>query len=82
MAKTPEGVNWYGPTEDDFKDPMFDAIWQCIRSWDINVPYAYKGYSEATGNHVKAILAAIHKQRQLEMLKAFDMAVEQLKGQK
>jgi len=37
-------------------DPRFEAIWQAIKSWDINVPGAYGGYCGATGNHVRAIL--------------------------
>jgi len=36
--------------------PKFEAIWQVIKSWDINVPEAYGGYCGATGNHVMAIL--------------------------
>jgi hypothetical protein len=40
-------------------DPKFGAIWQTIKSWDINVPGAYNGYCGATGNHVRAILDAL-----------------------
>jgi hypothetical protein len=36
----------------------FEAVWQCIKSWDIAVPDAYFGYCGATGNHVRAILDA------------------------
>ena len=43
-------------------DPMFNAIWAEIKTWDINVPTEYGGYCGATGSHVAAILAAIiHK---------------------
>ena len=41
-------------------DPVFNAIWNEIKSWDINVPEEYEGYCGATGNHVSAIFRAIH----------------------
>ena len=48
------------PTETELKrDPLFEAIWQTIKSWDINVPNEYVGYCGATGNHVCAILDAV-----------------------
>jgi hypothetical protein len=40
----------------------FNAVWNCIKSWDIAVPEAVDGsglYSGATGNHVRAILDAL-----------------------
>jgi hypothetical protein len=40
-------------------DPRFEAVWQAIKRWDINVPDAYAGYCGATGNHVRAILDAV-----------------------
>jgi hypothetical protein len=49
------------PTETELTDPLFDAIWETIKTWDINVPGVYNGYCSATGNHVKAILDAIKK---------------------
>lgn len=39
-------------------DPMFNAIWDEIKTWDINVPTEYGGY-DCTGSNVAAILAAI-----------------------
>jgi hypothetical protein len=39
--------------------PAFEAVWQCIKGWDIGVGDAYRGYCGATGNHVRAILDAI-----------------------
>lgn len=39
--------------------PEFEAVWQAIKEWDINVPAAYEGYCGATGNHVRAILDAL-----------------------
>lgn len=56
MSETRE---WPNPTPEMLKDPTFNAIWNVIKSWDINVPDAYSGYCGATGNHVRAILDAL-----------------------
>ncbi len=37
----------------------FDVIWNCIKTWDINVPGEYVGYCGAIGSHVRAILDAL-----------------------
>jgi hypothetical protein len=51
---------WPDPTTEMLDhDPRFEAIWQRIKSWDINVPEVYVGYMGATGNHVRAILDAL-----------------------
>lgn len=50
---------WPDPTPEMLDSPEFEAIWQCIKSWDINVPDAYEGYCGATGNHVRAIMEAL-----------------------
>lgn len=42
-------------------DPRFEAIWQTIRRWDINVPGSYVGYCGAHGGHVRAILEALDR---------------------
>jgi methionine synthase I (cobalamin-dependent) len=42
--------------------PEFNAVWNCIKDWDISVPQAYGGYCGATGNHVRAILDALSQQ--------------------
>jgi hypothetical protein len=62
----PRHPNWKGvfqqmpnPTEDDLKDPMFEAIWGVIKTWDVNVPIHYAGYCGANGSHVMLILEAI-----------------------
>lgn len=47
------------PTEEDLNDPMFEAIWQTIKGWDVNVPDYYSGYCGASGSHVMLILKAI-----------------------
>ncbi len=48
--------NWRSPTPEEITTPAFNAIWDVIKTWDINVPSEYRGYSGATGNHVCAIL--------------------------
>ncbi|HXI40046.1 MAG TPA: hypothetical protein VNH83_08710 [Bryobacteraceae bacterium] len=50
---------WLDPEPNMYDDPRAEAIWQAIKSWDINVPSAYEGYCGATGNHVKAIMDAL-----------------------
>jgi len=68
---SPDGINcavshgvsvpWPDPTDEMLVDPIFEAIWQTIKSWDVNVPGAYSGYSGATGNHARAILEAVRR---------------------
>lgn len=50
---------WSDPPSELLNDPTFEAIWQAIKTWDINVPAAYGGYCGATGNHVYAIHRAL-----------------------
>jgi hypothetical protein len=57
----PGPIDWPDPTPRMLEDPRFEAVWKAIRTWDINVPRAYAGYSGATGNHVRAILDALDK---------------------
>lgn len=52
-------VDWPAPTPTMLESPVFEVIWQAIKTWDIAVPGAYSGYCEANGNHVRAILDAI-----------------------
>ena len=47
--------NWPDPTEKMLDNHLFNAIWSVIKTWDIAVPGAYKGYMGATGNHARAI---------------------------
>jgi len=48
------------PTPDMLNgDPLFEAIWQVIKSWDVNVPGAYRGYCGCNGNHVVMIYKAV-----------------------
>lgn len=53
------------PTPEMLETLEFNAVWECIKTWDINVPSAYDGYCGATGNHVRAILDALSKVRDL-----------------
>lgn len=46
------------PTPEMLEDPRFEAIWQAIKSWDVNAPW-YEGYCGATGTHVRVILDAL-----------------------
>jgi hypothetical protein len=72
MSETRE---WPNPTPEMLKDPTFNAIWNVIKSWDINVPDAYSGYCGATGNHVRAILDALPAS-----IRAADEALPALQG--
>ena len=56
---TPATYNYSDPTPEMLNDPIWEAIWDEIKTWDINVPYEYAGYMGATGNHVTAIFKAI-----------------------
>lgn len=47
------------PTEADLSDPVFNAIWQSTKSWDVNVPAYYRGYCGMNGSHVMLILNAV-----------------------
>jgi hypothetical protein len=58
-----EQAAWPDPTPDMLTTPEFEAVWRCIKTWDINVPSVYRGYCGATGNHVRAILDALAAQR-------------------
>ena len=59
-GEPPNPIAWPDPTPEMLASPAFEAIWQCIKKWDINVPSAYAGYCGATGNHARAILDALH----------------------
>lgn len=47
------------PTPEQMESPEFQAIWQTIKSWDVNVPEFYDGYCGANGSHVVLILNAL-----------------------
>jgi hypothetical protein len=47
------------PTDEQLASPEFEAIWQAIKSWDVNVPEHHSGYCGANGSHVALILNAL-----------------------
>lgn len=47
------------PTDAQLASPEFEAIWQIIKSWDVEVPEFYDGYCGANGSHVTLILNAL-----------------------
>jgi len=47
------------PTSEQIEDPTFLAIWNVIKSWDVNAPEYYFGYCGANGSHVMLIWNAI-----------------------
>jgi hypothetical protein len=40
--------NWPKPTPDMLASPEFNAVWEAIKDWDINVPNVYAGYCGAS----------------------------------
>jgi hypothetical protein len=59
VSEPQQAGSWQDPTPEMLESPEFNAIWERIKHWDINVPGAYAGYMGATGNHVRAILDAL-----------------------
>lgn len=56
----PATNNYQDPTPEMLNDPMWNAIWDEIKTWDIAVPGVHNGSpSGATGNHATAIYLAI-----------------------
>jgi|HubBroStandDraft_6_1064221.scaffolds.fasta_scaffold383582_1 hypothetical protein len=68
----PATFHYQDPTPEMLTDPLWNAIWDEIKPWDIHVPSEYSGYCGATGNHVTAIFLAIEAQleRRFESLVA------------
>lgn len=52
---------WPDPKPEDLYAEDFLLVWECIKTWDVNVPEVYEGYCGATGNHVMSILFATGK---------------------
>ena len=52
---------WPAPKPNDLISDDFNRIWNCIKTWDINVPEVYEGYRGSTGNHVMSILFSLGK---------------------
>ena len=49
------------PTEEDLRSPVFNAIWQAIKRWDISRDTALEGYHGVTGTDVMAILIPLRE---------------------
>jgi hypothetical protein len=57
----PATFHYQDPTPEMQCDALWNAIWDEIKTWDINVPTEYVGYTGATGNHVTAIYLAVRE---------------------
>lgn len=55
----PDFLDMPTPTEQDLKSPIFNALWDVVKTWDVNVPEYYSGYCGANGSHVKLLLNAL-----------------------
>ena len=68
LAKAHRYKEMPNPTPEEVEsDPLFQAIWEVVKSWDVNVPEYYSGYCGANGSHVALILNAIKQQSQSGM---------------
>lgn len=47
------------PSDTDLSDPLFNAIWEVTKTWDVNAPEYYEGYCGLNGSHVMIIINAI-----------------------
>ncbi len=47
------------PSISERDSPIFNAIWEIIKDWDISDPNYYYGYMSGNGGHVKLILDKI-----------------------
>lgn len=47
------------PSVQDIVDPLFNAIWNATKTWDVNAPEYYEGYCGLNGSHVMVILNSI-----------------------
>ena len=51
------------PTDEEINSEEFNAIWDIIKTWDINVPEYYNGYCGSNGSHVKIIIDELNKRK-------------------
>lgn len=47
------------PTEADLADPVFNAVYNVCKTWDVNVPECYNGYCGFNGSHAMLIVRAL-----------------------
>jgi len=57
---------WRDPLPEELNTPEFNAVWDCIKHWDVGLPFDItidggQMYSGATGNHVVAIIDALRQ---------------------
>lgn len=53
---TPFKQEMPNPSPADLEHNLFDALYQAIKTWDVEVPEFHDGYCAANGSHVKLIL--------------------------
>jgi hypothetical protein len=54
-------TDYTSPSDEMLQDILWNAIWEAIKGWDINVPDEYEGYMGATGNHATTIYKNIER---------------------
>lgn len=70
------------PTPEMLEDPLFCAIWEAIKGWDIGCK-EYEGHAGAMGNHARAVYEAIRgaelarAERQVRMLRELCVLMRQ-----
>lgn len=47
------------PSAVEIASPLFNALWDVMKTWDVNVPEYYEGYCSFNGSHAKLILDAV-----------------------
>lgn len=48
-------------TPSDIRDPLFKAIWEATKTWEVGVPEHYAGHVGMNGSHVMLILNELRK---------------------
>jgi hypothetical protein len=55
------------PTPADLEDPVFNAIYEATKDWDVGAPKHHSGHTGMTGNHVMVILNAVRELRRKQL---------------
>lgn len=66
------------PTAEDLEDPLFNALYDATKHWDVNVPGSYVGYCGLNGSHVKVMLDAIRPEVARQRIGGFAKAIQML----
>ena len=61
------------PSNEEIESLQFNAIWDVIKTLDINVPEFYSGYCGGNGSHVKLILDSLKQAIREEKLNDLDI---------